>query len=605
MRIFPAVTISPTRRRRSQRMVAASLAIFLSVVLGGATPALAHDGSGWHHRAAGANVDWRYYGNDLSNTRYQNLDQINPADVKDLKPAWVFHTGVLDPKASLEVSPIVVHGVMYVSDGHDDVFAINAASGHELWAYRPKDLPPLSQIGICCGRDNRGVAYGDGRIFEARLDARLVAIDARTGAPRWSVPVVDWHDGYSMTMAPQYVDGEVIVGVSGGEYGVRGEVAAYRADTGRLMWRFATTRPGTWAGASWQHGGAPVWGNPTVDPALGLVYVGTGNAAPDFYGANRAGNDLYSSSIVALDLRTGRLRWAFQETHHDLWDYDGPQPSVLFTLYRNGRAYPALAHCNKNGNEYILDRRTGQPLFPVTEKPVPTTPSWQHPSPTQPQSSVTPVIVQHVLSTPPGMQAAPEYTPPQQTPYVIQPGSQAGCEWAPAAFSPRTGFIYTHARYQPVILTSHPGNTGTPGTTSKDEGSTEVPHVAGINYFGQFDAINTATGKMAWTIHTSELPLSGVTVAGNVVFFGEESGQFVAVDAMNGAVLWKFDGTSVRNGGGSTSAPAVYMVHGREYVVDAFGGNAPDRMERKQNDPSGDAIVAFALPDRHADDDSG
>ena len=550
---------------------------------------------GWSERGT---RDWRYYGNDLANTRYQNLNQIDASNVSRLKPAWVFHTGVLDPKASLEVSPIVVDGTMYVSDGHDDVFALDAATGRQRWVYRPAGLPPLNKIAICCGRDNRGVAYGVGSVFLARLDARLVALDARSGRVRWSTTVANWHHGYSMTMAPQYVDGEVIVGLSGGEYETRGQVAAYDARSGRLLWRFYTTRPGSWAAASWQHGGAPVWGNPTVDPRLGLVYVGTGNAAPDFYGQPRSGANLYSSSVVALDLRTGRLRWAFQETHHDLWDYDGPQPPVLFDLVKNGVSYPALAHCNKNANVYILDRRTGRPLYPVTEQPAPSGPAWQHAWPTQPQSSVTPVIVQHVLPNHSSYPSAPEYTPPQQTPYLVQPGAQAGCEWAPAGYSPRTGYLYTHARYQPVVLTSHPGNSGNPGDTTKDEGSKEVPHVPGVDYFGQFDAIDTRTGRMAWTLRVPQLALSGVAIAGDVVFFGQESGEFDAVDAATGRILWRFDGRSVPNGGGSTSAPAVYAVHGREYVVDAFGGNAPDRQERKQFDPTGDAIVAFALPTR-------
>jgi quinohemoprotein ethanol dehydrogenase len=580
----------PVRRRLLVAAAALCAAAGAVLVPGTALAGDDHDGGG-----AG---DWRYYGNDLANTRYSPLDQITPGNVGRLQPAWVFHTGVLDPEASLEVSPIVVGGTMYVSDGHDDVFSLGAATGRQRWAYRPQDLPPLDQVGVCCGRDNRGVAYGQDSVFLARLDAKLVALDADSGKPRWTATVADWHDGYSMTMAPQYVDGEVIVGVSGGEYEIRGKVAAYDASTGKLLWEFGTTRPGdTWAGGSWQNGGAPVWGNPTVDPKLGLVYVGTGNAAPDFYGADREGTNLYSSSVVALDLRTGAVHWSFQETHHDLWDYDGPQPPVLFDLQKDGRWYPALAHCNKNANVYVLDRRTGKPIFPVTEQPVPTTPAWQHPWPTQPQSSVTPVIVQHVLQTPAGMQSAPEYTPPQQTPYVVQPGSQAGCEWAPAAYSPRTGYFYTHARYQPVILTSKPGNnSGNPNDTTKNEGSKEVPHVDELSYFGQFDAIDTRTGKMAWSIRVPQLPLSGVAVAGNLAFFGEENGRFHAVDAATGKDLWTFDGRSLPHGGGSTSAPSVYLAGGQEFVVDGFGGNAPDRKEREQFDPVGDAIVAFALP---------
>ncbi len=283
-------------------------------------------------------LGWRYYGNDLGNTRFQDVGQINPSNVASLRPAWIFHTGVLDPATSFEGSPIIVNGIMYISTGHDDVFALSAATGAMKWAYHPEaDMPPLSQLSICCGEDSRGVAYGDGLIFLARLDARLVALNAHTGAVAWQATVANWQDRYSMTMAPQFAGGEVVVGLSGADYETRDAVVAYDALTGRRLWTFYTTAPGpTWQGTSWQTGGGAVWDNPAVDPRLGVVYVSTGNAAPDLYGGNRAGQNLYTSSLVALDLRTGRVRWYFQEVHHDLWDYDSAQAPMLFDVPSGG-----------------------------------------------------------------------------------------------------------------------------------------------------------------------------------------------------------------------------------------------------------------------------
>jgi quinohemoprotein ethanol dehydrogenase len=530
-------------------------------------------------------LNWPFFGNDLANTRYQNVDQITSSNVAQLQPAWIFHTGILDDKTSFEVSPIVIDGTMYITTGHDDVYAVNAATGAEFWGYHPEsDMPPLSQISICCGRDNRGVAYGNGKLFLGRLDDVLVGLDASTGNVLWKSTVVDYHDGYSITMAPQFVDGLVIVGVSGGEFEVRGQVVVYNAETGKEVWRFFTTLPGpTWAGHSWQTGGATLWNTPAVDPNLGLLYINTGNAAPDLNGIHRLGQNLYSSSVVALDIFTGQVKWYFQMVHHDLWDYDSAQPVVLFEA--NGT--PALGECSKNGNYYILNRATGQPIFPVTEVPVLSTmPAWQHAWPTQPSSSVQPLVplsVQPPTPTLAGFPVAPQYTPPSPTTVVIQPGDDGVCEWPAAAFSPRTGDVYYGGRYEPTTFQTFPNNTTGIGSAFND--------LPGVNH-GVFGATNTTSGKIVWSIRVDQPAKSGLAVAGDLVFFGESNGKFHAVNAATGQMLFTFDGTSVPNGGGANANPSVYVTNGQEFVVNAFGGNTADR---DFGSPVGDALVALFL----------
>src|ERR1700689_1265064 len=320
-------------------------------------------------------VNWLYNGADLSNSRYADIDQINPSNVAQLKPAWTFHTGVFDPNMSMEMTPIVFDGRMFVTTGDDDVFALSATTGAQIWHYSPaSDMPKISTLPVCCNNDNRGVAYGEGLVFDARLDAVLVALDAKSGKEVWQTRVDLSSNGAGMTLAPQYLTtssgvAEVIVGVTGGEFAVRGHLDAYAPATGKLLWRFWTTNPGTYAGTSWKTGGASVWGTPTFDPTLNMVYFSTGNAAPNLYVADRAGTNLYAASMVALDATSGELQWFFQEVHHDMWDFDGPQPTLLFTW--NG--IPAIEHTNKTGFVWILDRASGEPLFPYAEVPVPPT----------------------------------------------------------------------------------------------------------------------------------------------------------------------------------------------------------------------------------------
>jgi len=464
-----------------------------------------------------SSVDWPLYGNDLANTRFQNVDQITPGNVATLRPAWVFHTGVLDKDASLEVSPIVVGGTMFVTSGVDDVFALDAATGHERWHYDPRpDMPPLDTVSLCCGRANRGVGVADGKVFLARLDDAVVALDATTGELVWKKQVASIADDYSITMAPQVVNGLVIVGLSGGEFEVRGQVIALSEATGQLVWRFFTTLPGpTWAGHSWKTGAGTLWQTPAVDRSLGLLYVNTGNPGPDLNGIHRLGKNLYTDSIVALDISTGKVHWAFQEVHHDLWDYDSAMPALLFDLSRNGSTVPALGHCSKNGNYYILDRRTGVPIYPVTEVPVPSLkPAWQHPWPTQPKSAVEPLTPLSFESIPKGFKTAPQYTPPGTSPVLIVPGDDGGCEFPPAAYSPRTKFVYYGTRYEPTTFVSAPNNTSGIGSAFGD-----IP--AAQNH-GIFGATDTTTGRVVWKISVPQPAKSGLVVAGDLVFLWRE-----------------------------------------------------------------------------------
>jgi PQQ-dependent dehydrogenase (methanol/ethanol family) len=565
------------------------------------------------------NLNWRNYGNDLANTRFQDVDQINTKNAHRLKPAWVFHTRVLDPKAELQASPIVIDGTMFVTDGHDDLFALDAANGHQKWAYKPLstgDMPPLDQLTVCCGRNNKGVAFGEGKVFYGRLDDVVVALNANTGKVVWKKTLADFKASYAINNAPQFVPDAlgpgkslVIISVSGGEYEIRGRVFALRASDGETMWQFATTDPASYDGDQALKGGAAVWNPPAIDTELGLIYIVTGNAAPDILGEDRPGDNLFATSVVALSLKTGEPRWHFQAVHHDIWDYDSAQPPVLFPVGKQA----ALGHCSKNGQYYILERSTGAPIFAVTEEPAPAdTTGFQHAAATQPHSAVEPLTpLTFVRPNDTGFPAMPQYTPPgvkdakgNPIEFAMVPGDDGGCEWNPAGYSPRTKFIYYGTRYEPDTFKTFEGNR-TPLPNGLHLGSTFTNRVPGSHPFGIFGATDTTTGKVVWKMEVPIPAKSGVAIGGDVLFFAEGQGKFHAVDAANGTVLFTFDPRSshIRNVGGGQASPSVYVANGREFVAYMFGGNVPDRnnfanLDGQNPDAGklGDALIAFAIP---------
>jgi len=505
----------------------------------------------------GVTIDWGGFGGDPGSMRYSPATQITTGTAHALKLAWSLPM----PSASgsrFESTPIVAGGRLFVSSADGAVYALDPVSGSLIWQ---------STAGVSrASATNRGVAYGDGNVYLATGDARLLALDAGTGAVAWSVQITPVPQGSNVgeTMAPLYDRGRVIVGVSLGEAPGRGFVAAYAAGTGKQVWRFLTvpgpSDPGgnTWpAGTAYQTGGGAVWMTPAVDPALNLLYVPVGNPVPDYLGQDRAGANLYTDSIVALHADTGTLARYFQEVHHDLWDYDPSSPPVLLTLEQGILAVPALIEAGKTGWLYVLDRRTGRPLVPTPEKPVPAKPGYQYASPTQPEPQNQPFAPQCPAK---GLFAVEGciFTPPSDVPTLIAPGGNGGASWAPVAYSPRTGLAYICANEQPYLMSAEASF----GDAFAILPSTPIK--------GNLVGYDVAKGRIAWSQPMSAVCFGGSAVtAGDVVFTGETSGKFDARDARTGQLLWQFT-----TKGGVDAAPAVYVAGGREYVAVDVGGNA-------------------------------
>ena len=523
-------------------------------------------------------ADWPGYGGDGTNMRYSPAAQISTTNAGHLRLSWSFHTGIAGPKASFEATPIVADGRMFVTAPDDEVYALDPVTGRLLWHFVPR-LEPDAWPGLI----NRGVAYGDGRVFLATLDARLIALDATTGRKLWQFQLDPPAQSYFETMAPLYDRGRVIVGISGGDEGIRGFVAAFDARSGREDWIFDTipapNEPGgnTWPdNGSYRTGGGAVWMTPAVDPALNLIILCVANPSPDFNGAPRPGANLYSNSIVALHADTGKLAWYFQEVHHDLWDTDPASPPVLLTLRHGAQSIPAVIQAGKTGWLYVLDRRSGRPLVSTPERPVPPGVPWQHAWHTQPEPRSQPFAPQCPA---PGLYPREGciFTPPSDNPILIAPGQIGGSAWSPVAYSPRTGLAYIAANTYPMVRST------TPTSCCFEHPPIALPDV---HFQGALVGYDVARGRIAWRVPVTPLAYGGSAVtAGDVVFSGESAGYFDAHDARSGRLLWQY-----RTSAGVDAAPSVYVVGGREYVAVAAGGN------EVIGSPRGDTLDVFALP---------
>ena len=504
-------------------------------------------------------------------TRYYPASQINSKNVAQLRPVFNFQTAVLE---SMETAPIVVDGVMYITTSYNHVYALDAKTGKEFWHYKHKMGPVTT---YCCGPNNRGVAIMGDRVFMGTLDARLVALDARTGKVVWNVEIADPELGYSETMAPVAVDGKILIGTNGGEYGIRGFVKAFDAADGKLLWTFNTIpeqgHEGVWAvndatgrnmlrdiaaekaqlashgGDFYKTLGGGVWMAPAVDRETGTVFFVVGNPSPDLYGAERPGDNLYTDSIVAIDLKTGAYKWHYQYVAHDVWDLDAVSP-VILTEARDkaGKMRKVAIHGGKTGHVYVHDRATGE-LIRFSEAMVPQENMW-------------------VLPTKDGSR--------------MLPGANGGVEWSPMAVNPTTRLAYAANLHQP--MTYHVEEAKYPGGKLWLGGAFKV--IPGEKQWGRLAAVNIDTGKIAWKVDTEQPLIGGVlATAGNLVFNGEGNGYFRAFDAHTGKKLWQYQA------GAGVNAPAVsYMVDGKQYVAVAAGGNTQIDFKR------GNSVIVFALP---------
>jgi alcohol dehydrogenase (cytochrome c) len=520
--------------------------------------------------AGGDGKNWIHSNGSYDQQRFYPGADLNTGNVSKLRPAFVFQTAVLE---SMETAPIVVDGVMFLTTSFNHVYAIDAVTGEEFWHYKQK-LGPI--VTVCCGNNNRGVAIHGGVLYMGTIDAKLVALDAKTGNLLWETQIADPEKGYSETMVPAVVDGKVLIGTNGGEYGVRGFVKAFDAKDGKLLWTFYTIpekgHEGVWAvndatgrnmhrdiaaekaalakdSSFYQTLGGGVWMTPAIDRKTNTAFFVVGNPSPDLYGAIRPGDNLYTDSIVAIDLDKGTYKWHFQYVAHDVWDLDSVSPPILTQAKdASGNTVDVVIHGGKTGHVYVHERNTGK-LIRFSEAMIPQENMW-------------------VLPTRDGAR--------------MLPGANGGVEWSPMAVNPKLRLAYAANLHQP--MTYHVEESPYPGGKLWLGGAFKV--IPSEEQWGQLVAVNLDTGKIAWKVKTPQPLVGGVlATGGNLVFNGEANGWFKAFDATSGKELWKF------YCGAGVNAPAVsYMVGGKQYVAVAAGGN--NQIDSKR----GNSVFVFSIP---------
>jgi len=546
--------------------------------------------------------NWLTNGGDLRNDRYSPLEQITTANVKDLKADWVTSLGSgFDFKYSGEATPLVYDGVMFMTTGANEVAALDATTGEIIWEYKPKLAEGLDTV--CCGWLSRGVALGDGKVYTPILDGRLVALDQKNGKVVWETTVGEWEKGYTTTSAPLYFDGKVYQGVAGGEYGIRGYLAAYDAENGEEIWKTHTvagpdeTGGDSWADETWKTGGAPIWQTPALDPELGMVYVATGNASPDLDGSNREGDNLFSDSVLALDANTGEYKWHFQEVHHDIWDMDAANPVVLFDVEIDGKPRKGIVQAGKTGWLYILDRTNGEPLIGIEEKPVPQLKD-QKTSPTQPHpvgdafvpQNITEEDVKRDLSSDFSGKFGPIFTPFWDEPTVIKPSPQGGANWAPSAYNPDTELFYVLGNDNYFAFAHHEGDKANEYEEGREFiGSVWQPVEKAPNR-STITAMDIKTNKIVWQKNWDTIAYSGaLTTKGNLLFVGHNDGRLIAFDATTGDQVWEF-----MTDAGANAPAMTYEVDGKQYISVFSAGNS------LAGTTHGDKIYTFSLEGKFA-----
>jgi len=521
-----------------------------------------------HDAAASDQKNFLQTNGNYAQTRFYPAAQINSGNVGRMHVAWLFQTDVTD---SMETSPIVVNGVMYVTTSFDHVYALDAKTGVQIWEYKHK-MGPITTY--CCGPNNRGVAVLNDKVYLATLDSQLVALDAKTGSVKWTKEIADPEKGYSETMAPTAVKNMILIGTNGGEYGIRGFVKAFDAESGELKWTFNTVpedSKGVWAtkdatgrdmhrdieaekkayaekGDPFKTLGGGVWQNPSVDLASNRIYFVVGNPSPDLDGSIRPGDNLYTDSMVSLDLDTGKYVCHFQYIAHDVWDLDAVSPTVLVDAAgKDGKPTKAVLHAGKTGHVYVNDAKDCS-LIRYSEAMIPQENMW-------------------VLPTKDGAR--------------MLPGANGGVEWSPIATDPRMHTAFALNLHQP--MTYHVDSSPYPDGKLWLGGAFKI--IPSEAQWGQFVAVDYNTGKIKWKVKTPQPMIGGaLATAGGVVFAGEANGAFRAYDSANGRILWSFNA-----GAGVNAPPSAYMVGPKEYVVVGAGGNAQIDAKR------GNAIVAFTL----------